>query len=900
MKKFYALLPILFVFVANNLLAQEEKMPFGTESSYSVNLNTKTQRNVKFTNKSELPFYESFEAYSDEISSAKWQIKRSTTFENADLLAATSPRWFLCKPSSFYNNGSTYIQSGIRAAAISYTAQNFTWLISNDTLNIESEDISLDFWLYFYNNSSQGISTNFRVAAKIVDTETWQTLEEWNSESPNNMYQQKISLSLAEFNGQQIEFAFVYENYNNENAGFQVAIDEISIGNLTTPDLKVTATHLPYSNIPGFIANDYKFNLGAQVQNIGTTLTETVTLSATIPANGYSSSLEITDDFTAGQTRYFNLNNQVEFENNGNYEITLNVNTPSDINTTNNSDSFFVEIRDSIFATDYSFNYGILGSVSLGNGKVIGNLFQVKSDVITTGFDIHWPFFTATSAYPLPFKLQLYELNPVDSSLWIIYEKDALKLDWHSDNNIFFNFDTTYLAPGTIYFAAVKQLSSTPIGVGYDGVKTGSFWTLDTNGDLQRMANASIGNLAIKLIVFEPHPENYAQIRVMSNGQPVEGATFTVLRNESAVTNAEGYANILLPNGTYDFSVSKEGFATYSGSMKLEYVSIFNEINLSSSLNVEFTALTNGTPIEGVEILVSNLSALTNAEGKATLALTEGTHSVTAMRTGFLPVTQNITVNSESLSHTINMVASTTTYAVTFSVKNENTNAISGASVTIDGYGSKLTNVSGEAIFNGVAPAEINYSISKSGYNTKIASVTVTDANVNVNEILEVFRYEALFEVYYGSVPVSNAKVELDGYNDVFTNFNGFATVENVAPAGSIEFTVSKSGYPTRTGTITVTDDNIRKFVDLSIATSNPTNTIDGIKLFPNPSNGQFTVEVEGKFSLSVFDITGRLVYSNLNAENSAQFDLSANSAGIYIVKIVSAHSRKIVKAIKQ
>ncbi len=68
----------------------------------------------------------------------------------------------------------------------------------------------------------------------------------------------------------------------------------------------------------------------------------------------------------------------------------------------------------------------------------------------------------------------------------------------------------------------------------------------------------------------------------------------------------------------------------------------------------------------------------------------------------------------------------------------------------------------------------------------------------------------------------------------------------------------------------------------------------DILNLYPNPNNGFFTVqlnqEVTNSFSLFIFDIDGKLIYSNENPEvtnNKLNLDLSKISKGVYSLKIV-------------
>ena len=85
--------------------------------------------------------------------------------------------------------------------------------------------------------------------------------------------------------------------------------------------------------------------------------------------------------------------------------------------------------------------------------------------------------------------------------------------------------------------------------------------------------------------------------------------------------------------------------------------------------------------------------------------------------------------------------------------------------------------------------------------------------------------------------------------------------------------------------------------------TPDPEEEIDGeVKVFPNPSNGNFTVLIDHdeviEFHISTFDSTGRKVLEYLNSSNSADLDLSGLSAGVYFLLIKyldKTEKRKII-----
>jgi len=73
-------------------------------------------------------------------------------------------------------------------------------------------------------------------------------------------------------------------------------------------------------------------------------------------------------------------------------------------------------------------------------------------------------------------------------------------------------------------------------------------------------------------------------------------------------------------------------------------------------------------------------------------------------------------------------------------------------------------------------------------------------------------------------------------------------------------------------------------------------NTLNGLKVYPNPSNGVFQLEAQsatiGNLSISVTDASGKLAYQSGISGNSLtnSIDLSNLPGGIYLLKVADAN----------
>lgn len=73
-------------------------------------------------------------------------------------------------------------------------------------------------------------------------------------------------------------------------------------------------------------------------------------------------------------------------------------------------------------------------------------------------------------------------------------------------------------------------------------------------------------------------------------------------------------------------------------------------------------------------------------------------------------------------------------------------------------------------------------------------------------------------------------------------------------------------------------------------------------KIYPNPNNGQFVIDLDNNENvmISIYNIQGQQIHSNLNASGKVNLNLSRYPQGIYFVKIVSGNNAIVERIIKE
>ena len=97
---------------------------------------------------------------------------------------------------------------------------------------------------------------------------------------------------------------------------------------------------------------------------------------------------------------------------------------------------------------------------------------------------------------------------------------------------------------------------------------------------------------------------------------------------------------------------------------------------------------------------------------------------------------------------------------------------------------------------------------------------------------------------------------------------------------------------------------NIDDFV-INGTLSNQDFELDNVVIYPNPSNGIFTISYGNSklSSIEVYDLTGKIIVSKKEIQTSnfeTSIDLSNTQTGIYFVKIATDNQTTVKRIIKE
>ena len=234
-------------------------------------------------------------------------------------------------------------------------------------------------------------------------------------------------------------------------------------------------------------------------------------------------------------------------------------------------------------------------------------------------------------------------------------------------------------------------------------------------------------------------------------------------------------------------------------------------------------------------------------------------------------------------------------YEIIFSI-NDGVNPIEGANISFDGK-SGTSDSNGECVFDVIYSLNKTYTVSKDRYHDASGMINV-DEDKTIEQSMALITYNVTFVVVDASSHVAeNVLVEFNSENK-YTNSSGEALFTEIAIGENLNFLLKKENYWDYDSTLNVEDADVVFNAVLSSTTSIISVDKENIKIYPNPSNGIFNLEINNaetiQYSIKVFDVLGSVIYQNqINGSHNInqQIDLSTYAKGIYFLSVESEYN---------
>jgi len=372
----------------------------------------------------------------------------------------------------------------------------------------------------------------------------------------------------------------------------------------------------------------------------------------------------------------------------------------------------------------------------------------------------------------------------------------------------------------------------------------------------------------------------------------VDGVTIT--SDFDGLALFEGYAP-----GNYDYSASKAGYITQTGSVTVIDENIMEFISLPLEhydVLVWCTDETTTTNLADVMITLDGVLIETDTNGLAWYHnITVGEHEYTASREGYESVAGNIIVTNSNVA--LNLALNPIVYDMMFWCTEEgNPMGMSGVDVTIDGV-TVSSDFDGLAIFESYTPGEYNYTASKDGYLTQNGIVNLIDGNIEEFIVLDPVYY-VNFVINDGREPIEGAEISF-AESVQYTDENGEAVFNNII-SGNYVYSISMEGYIIDEGHVDVENNDVNIEISLVVNGLNA-EYFEQTSVYPNPSNGKIFIDFAGTSKVQIFNQEGAIIFNGYINNDKTSIDLQDNPAGLYHIILnhegyVYSHKILIIK----
>ena len=193
----------------------------------------------------------------------------------------------------------------------------------------------------------------------------------------------------------------------------------------------------------------------------------------------------------------------------------------------------------------------------------------------------------------------------------------------------------------------------------------------------------------------------------------------------------------------------------------------------------------------------------------------------------------------------------------------------------------------GSAIVSPTATA--SYSVTGTSTQGCVSSNTAV-SSVTVNSLPTVMAATNSTLLCVGN----SATLTASGATSYTWNTAATATVIAVSPTTTVTYTVNGTGANGCSNSAIVTQS-------VSACTGIVSLSNDAaIKLYPNPNNGLFTIELTSLSKVTVTNALGQIVIAETFEAGNHNLDIINQSNGVYFVKVIENNKQQIIKVIKQ
>lgn len=132
---------------------------------------------------------------------------------------------------------------------------------------------------------------------------------------------------------------------------------------------------------------------------------------------------------------------------------------------------------------------------------------------------------------------------------------------------------------------------------------------------------------------------------------------------------------------------------------------------------------------------------------------------------------------------------------------------------------------------------------------------------------------------------------EYDSMTDTWISIgNSLAPIRQAA----VSFSINDKGYLTNGYVSVWSVEGYEDLWEFSTATSISETKVEALNIFPNPTTGKVSIQIEGLEKVEIYNVAGRLIKTS----NRSEFDLSQETKGVYFVKVITSQGAQTEKLV--
>jgi hypothetical protein len=448
--------------------------------------------------------------------------------------------------------------------------------------------------------------------------------------------------------------------------------------------------------------------------------------------------------------------------------------------------------------------------------------------------------------------------------------------------------------------------------------------------------NGTDNNGCVSLTAVSTVSVNSLPVVTANSGSVCSGASFTITPSGATTYTFSGGSPVVSPATTTGYSVTGTGA---NGCVSLVATSTVTVIALP------VVSVNSGSICSGESFTLSPSGAVTYtySGGSATVSPTANTsYSVTGTAASgcvSLPAISTLTVNVLP-SVTVNNGTICTGSTFTITPNGASTYTVTGGSYTVNPTTSSAYTVTGTSTEgctgNAVSTVSVQNAITMSiagsntvcsgqvlslsangattyTWNTGATSTTITatptvNTTYSVSGISGVCAGTAIITITVNALPSVSAttsssvicrgnSVTLTGAGASSYTWSTGAQTSSVVVSPTVTTVYNVTGKNTAGCTNTV---SLTQVVNPCTGIEDMSATARFINVYPNPSNGEFTIELYEAAGVTILDVLGKVIYTQTLADGKHPMDLKEQAAGLYILKVNINGKEQHVRLIKQ